>query len=400
MPAKARPARPPRAPHAPPTSVREALRLRGPTRRQLSRHQREQRRRRAIVIGGATLIAIVVGVLGFGYWRENIARGQETVAVVFGERIAADQLAEEIRPRLNSLDRRMTQLRASGMSQQATQLQLQRQRLPETVLNDLVEERVVRREAARRGIEVTPAEVEERVRQIIAETDAAAQPQPSPTPGSTASPDAAESTGPLTAPPTATPVPTLAEDRFGPALQAYLNQTGLTQAQLDGFVRSELYEDKLRTAIGEELPSVQEQVHARHIVFKEEAEAAAALEQMRGGASFEALAASQSQDEATKDKGGDLGWLPRMGRDAAFDEALFSLAPGQFSGPVQTLRGWEIIQVLERDPARLVDENQLSELRRRHYGDWLAAAVGSPEIERKLSPDISTWVLQRATPRQ
>src|SRR6266516_4777239 len=91
-----------KAPTSAPRSTREALRLRGLSRRQLPRHQREQRQRRALLIGGAALLAVMVGVLGFGYWRENYARGQETVATLFGERITADRLLQEVRPRLAS----------------------------------------------------------------------------------------------------------------------------------------------------------------------------------------------------------------------------------------------------------------------------------------------------------
>src|SRR5947208_3611016 len=88
-------------------STREALRLRGPSRRQLSRHQREQRQRRALLIGGAALLAMIVGVLGFGYWRENYARGRETVATLFGEQVTAERLLQEVRPRLAATDLRI-----------------------------------------------------------------------------------------------------------------------------------------------------------------------------------------------------------------------------------------------------------------------------------------------------
>src|SRR6476661_10297965 len=90
----------PKAPGRAPGSTRELLKLRGPSRRQLSRHRREQLQRRAMLIGGLALLAIIVGVLGFGYWRENIGRAQETVAVIFGERITAADLLEQARPQL------------------------------------------------------------------------------------------------------------------------------------------------------------------------------------------------------------------------------------------------------------------------------------------------------------
>lgn len=344
----------------------------------------------------------IVGILGFGYWRENIARGQETVAVIFGERVTTGDLAERVRPTLAAYDRRLAALNANGLSQQAGQLQLQRGRLPEQALNNLIEDRVVRREAAARGISVTDADIDEQFRQLVAEADQANLPQPTPTaaptspPGTTPTPSATPA-GTLTPVPTATPVPTLTEDRYGPALQEYLSNTGYTEGFVRREIESNLYQDKLRAAIGEaEVPAVQEQVHARHLVLATEDDANQALQQLQGGASFEELAASRSTDQATKDKGGDLGWLPRKGQDEAFDQAAFALQPGQTSPVVQTLNGWEIIQVLERDPARPVPPDLLDQLRRERFGNWLAAAEGDPGIERDLSPQESEWILKRA----
>ena len=343
------------------------------------------------------VLVISAAVLGFGYWRENFGKGQETVAVVFGERVTADSMIEHTRPRLIFVDQRLNLMRANGLTQQASQLQLQRQRLPEIVLNSLIEDRVVRREATQRGIQVTPEEVEARIRQTVSEAAAANEPQPTPT---ATPPEAtpAAAVGTPTVRPSATPVPTLTDDRYPPARQEYLNQTGFSDSQLVSSVRSELLQQKVREAIGQEVPAIQEQVHARHIVFKSEAEARAAFQQLQSGTPFEELAAGQSPDQASNTQGSDLGWLPRLGRDPAFDEALFSLQVGQ-ANVVQSTSGWEIIQVLERDPARPVEETLLDEMRRRHYGDWLAAAQGSPEIQRSLTPELSNWILQKSARR-
>jgi hypothetical protein len=58
------------------------------------------------------------------------------------------------------------------------------------------------------------------------------------------------------------------------------------------------------------------------------------------------------------------------------------------------------VQILERNLARPVEETLLDEMRRRHYGDWLAAAQGSPEIQRSLTPELSNWILQKSAQRR
>lgn len=382
------------------SATREALRLRGPSRRQLSRRQREIRWRRAIVLGGTGLIVVIAALLAFGYWRENVARAQETIAVVYGEPITAGDLLPEVRRRSTMLDQQLLNLQSRGLSQQVTQLQFQRQRLPAAALNGLLRERVTRREAAQRGIVVSPAEIDERLRQQIAEYGAALLPRPTSTPTATPRPDRAPTEATPSLEPTATPVPTLTEERFGPALQAYLQQQQYTEEQLRRAIESDLYAEKLRKSIGLEVPAVQEQVQARHIVSRTEEAARTLLDRLGAGEPFAVLAASDSEDKATGDKGGELGWLFRRERDPDFEAVVFALQPGETSPVVQTAAGWEIVQVLERDPARPIDEQQLEALSDSRYSEWLSNALSTPEVERRLTQEQTDWVLRQVSGRR
>jgi parvulin-like peptidyl-prolyl isomerase len=298
------------------------------------------------------------------------------------------------------LDQQLLNLQSRGLSQQVTQLQFQRQRLPAAALNGLLRERVTRREAAQRGIVVSPAEIDERLRQQIAEYGAALLPRPTSTPTATPRPDRAPTEATPSLEPTATPVPTLTEERFGPALQAYLQQQQYTEEQLRRAIESDLYAEKLRKSIGLEVPAVQEQVQARHIVSRTEEAARTLLDRLGAGEPFAVLAASDSEDKATGDKGGELGWLFRRERDPDFEAAVFALQPGETSPVVQTAAGWEIVQVLERDPARPLDEQQLEELSDSRYSEWLSNALSTPEVERRLTQEQTDWVLRQVSGRR
>ncbi len=70
--------------------------------------------------------------------------------------------------------------------------------------------------------------------------------------------------------------------------------------------------------------------------------------QLRQGASFAALAAAESDDPYTKNKGGDLGELSHLQMEPAVDRVVWSLAPGQTSPPFEGRFGYEIVQVEAR----------------------------------------------------
>ena len=64
-----------------------------------------------------------------------------------------------------------------------------------------------------------------------------------------------------------------------------------------------------------------------------------------GGASFEKLAKEFSQDNETKNRGGQLGWVTINKYDQDLEDKIFSLAKdGNISKPVKTTSGWHIIK--------------------------------------------------------
>ena len=83
-----------------------------------------------------------------------------------------------------------------------------------------------------------------------------------------------------------------------------------------------------------------------------------------GTADFAQLAATYSDDERTKHRGGDLGWFSpnRLTRD--FADRAFALRPGQLSEPFRTNLGWHVVEVLDsRPPQRLDFESLKPEIR-------------------------------------
>jgi peptidyl-prolyl cis-trans isomerase SurA len=71
------------------------------------------------------------------------------------------------------------------------------------------------------------------------------------------------------------------------------------------------------------------------------------LDELRGGSTFEVLARRYSEDPGSREQGGDLGWFRRGRMVPAFENAVWSMRPGDVSGIVETDFGYHIIR-LER----------------------------------------------------
>jgi len=89
-----------------------------------------------------------------------------------------------------------------------------------------------------------------------------------------------------------------------------------------------------------------EEVSASHILVESEEEAREILAELEAGADFATLAEERSIDPGSAQRGGSLGWFPRGRMVPAFEEAAFSLEPGEVTEePVQTQFGWHIVRV-------------------------------------------------------
>lgn len=109
-----------------------------------------------------------------------------------------------------------------------------------------------------------------------------------------------------------------------------------------------------------------EQVRASHILLKTEGkdeatvkkQAEDVLKQVKAGGDFAELAKKYSEDEGSKVTGGDLDYFGRGRMVPEFENAAFTMAPGQISDLVKTQYGFHIIKVVDKKAAstRTLDE--------------------------------------------
>ncbi len=207
--------------------------------------------------------------------------------------------------------------------------------------------------------------------------------EPSPTPSASlapsATPTASETPTATIDPnlPTATPLPSATPftlEGFKTEYNKGLTQFakfGLTEAQYLVLYRTDLLRKKLYEQVTADVPAVDEQVWARHILVADEATALKVIQRLKNGEDFGKLAAELSTDTGSGTKGGDLGWFGKGAMVAPFEEAAFALKVGEISAPVKSDFGYHIIQVIARQ-SRPLTEKELQTARDAVFAKFLA----------------------------
>ena len=132
--------------------------------------------------------------------------------------------------------------------------------------------------------------------------------------------------------------------------------------------------------------NLEKEVRARHILVKagsyatdeQKAEANKEADVLRKraakGEDFAALATKHSGDQITAKDGGDIGFLKKGAMPESFDEALFSLEVDEISEVVETPYGFHVIKVLAiREGDVPVDEAKRELAEELYRADWLEA---------------------------
>ena len=135
-----------------------------------------------------------------------------------------------------------------------------------------------------------------------------------------------------------------------------------------------------------------EQVKASHIMIMVDSSADQAkkdeakkkieqvLQKVKAGADFAALAKEASEDTYTKDNGGDLDYFSKGQMVQAFEDAAFSLKPGEISNVVETEYGYHIIKVIDKKAAKTITLDESKE------------EIRSGLKSNKVNSDVSNYV--------
>lgn len=399
------------------------------TKKHLARLERERRQTRLILFTFIGILVITVGLLVYGYLDQTYFQFQQPVAKVGNVEISTRDFQTRVRLQRNSLINTYYQYAQFGqmfgmdISSQLQQIQSQldnSQSLGLSILNQMIDEELIRQEAAKRGITVSDAQVEDAIRaaysyfpngsptptvtptQVTEPTLSndilkyvTATPTETPTPAATETPSntatstmpppAATLTGTLLPSPTATatetstPTPSITptetaaltstpsptstpytlqgfQDQYAKGLDQF-KTLGLTEAQYRAIYKTTLLRDQLYAQVTADVAHDEQQAWVRAILAADEVGAQKAIDRINGGEDFGKVAAELSQDVTTAQQGGDMGWISKGQKELPLEQAAFSLEIGALSQPIETSSGYYVIQVIaRRDHIRTADE--------------------------------------------
>lgn len=140
--------------------------------------------------------------------------------------------------------------------------------------------------------------------------------------------------------------------------QRYLQKT-IQPKITDGNVKSFFDKNKAKYS--------QDEVHAQHVLLKDEAEAKEVYGKAKAGEDFETLAKKYSKDPSAATNGGDLGFFTRTRMVPQFADKAFSMSKGEISEPVKSPFGWHVIKMIEKRDGKPVKFDDIKDQVRQDY---------------------------------
>lgn len=393
----------------------------------IARQQREQQQGRIILYTFFGILAAVVLLLLYGWLDIKYFQANRPVAKV-GD---AEILVKDFEPRVRLQRQQLlsqynlySQYQQFGMDVSAQLQQIQSSldapvTVGQTVLDQMINEELIRQEAAKRGITVDETELNDAV-QAAFNYFPDGTPVPSATPTQVTLPDVPaeaftivtqtplptatlEPTATPESAPTATATPVLPTPTVGPTSTPEPTATPYTlegfQSDLENsnqrmvklgfdedvfrkFFEAQLLETKLREAISADIATTQTQVWARHILVADEQAAKDIIVRLQAGEDFATLAKELSTDTGSGLNGGDLGWFGTGAMVPEFETAAFALKnPGDITTePVQSDFGYHIIQLIAKQE-RPLTADQYETAKQKAFADWLTAAKEEYGVE-------------------
>lgn len=340
------------------------------------------------------LAVVVIGVLTYGFVKENVIKARESVATVGGTPITTAEFQGRVRFTRMQLSSELGYLFQQQQTLDPTDpdvqflleyiqgniRDLQSQLAPENALiigeqalDQLIQEELVRQEAARRGITVSSEELETEIEQFFGYDRNPVMPTISLSTTLPVSP-----TDPLEPEPTPTQ---MTQQEFRQRYDDFIKNMrdiNVTEKQYRSWVEVTLLQEKLQEQLVEEAPVMADQVKLRYISIDDEQRTSEVAARWDAGEDYEALLSELEEDEEITAYGSEVDWLPRDALERRFDaelaDMIFDMPVGERSAPILSpdTNEYTIIEMLGHEEREL-DLYFRQQLATQAFEEWLEA---------------------------
>jgi parvulin-like peptidyl-prolyl isomerase len=187
----------------------------------------------------------------------------------------------------------------------------------------------------------------------------------------------------------------------------FLSKNGLSDDDVKSAIALHMRRDLMQEYLASQLTSPARQVHLRHIVASTKDAAQTALAELQKNkllastnTNWSDVAKKDSVDIDTKDKGGDMGWIPQGHGDAGVE--LWAYDPARKVGDWQliaTASGtFDVVQILGIDPSRPTDATTLKNSQDNALAHWLGGQRVAP-FNHISTPDADMLQATRNLPQ-
>jgi parvulin-like peptidyl-prolyl isomerase len=416
---------------------------REPTRHQLSRQQQQQKRQRLFLIIGIAIIAVVGGVLGGGWYKSEYLPMRETVISVNDTNFTMGYYVDILRAQ-------------GGVYEQiygSEQASLYLQSLPDQVEELIQQTELMRQAAAGMGIVVSDAEVAEVLKESesplaqdyreLVRHDLLVQKlldehfeQEIPQFGEQRhimamfleSESQAVSTRArlVEGEDFATLASELSLEKLSPEGEGDFDwhPSGILSERFGLYVVEEyafsveagtlsqpLYDEEWIKEVGYWLAELVEKdedasgelFRVRVMLLESEEEAQEIRARLEEGEDFTDLAVEYSQHDASREDGGDLGWIGSDDIQPVLEDFILNSEAGALSEPVRddtavTTGGYWLVKVVAEEESRQISDDDRDFLKAEALDEWITSLWDDPnnKVESYLTSEQKAWALERA----
>jgi len=176
-----------------------------------------------------------------------------------------------------------------------------------------------------------------------------------------------------------------------------------------GVLSQPLYDEARTKSVGYWLVKVldideeDEEVQVQVMLLGSEQEVQEVITKLEGGEDFATLAEELSQHDASKEKGGDLGWLASDEINPVYQDFVLNAELEALSEPIKddgvvTKGGYWLVKVLDKEDNRQIEDRDRDLLKAKALDEWVSSLWDNPEneVESYLDDEKKAWAIAEA----